>query len=929
MTSLSGAIRSLFELANARSQESNQSNVEQAQKLRDATAAKQQTYSIKLNVLTDIIDAVNREASGNKPETDLSMDLFRTVTLATLAIHPHMHAKKSSTPGLNADKCRRVLVRAYEHLRKRFDDEKKAGLNMDTQERSYLPKIKPNGVRTVNLKRASTEEAKLKDYATELKDRTRESDNGTGTSGQLNEEELKNLEPADPPTKNGFKKPHGALRQNSLFSVKSFEEIYVEPEKMRVVFDPSKPLGMVFADTIVKKVRAGGQADLYGVQVGWRIVEVCGKPVIRGFKGSDRSIFYNITKDKSIPIGVVFECRDENPHKRAPVTAQEMAKASAGAGEVTLVFEANDIGLSIITSAGVVDKVAKNSEAESLGVSPGWVVKSIDGMLLPAAIKGISIDDYIQQTLVKIVSSEEPVKVTFLLPHRIRPDILSEILTSPRKKGPSPPPYPPPTRQANSDSNASNTAADSADLTSLPPTSPPVTNKGASETSSFTALFSSRPRVNTDITGTPRSDAVELASPRDFVSRARQAFAGLRRRRRSSLSELDIKRMHEQVKEQWTNLLDEWHKSPKDIVQRARRLARREGVPPAMRAKVWAQLLGNPAHVTPKLYDNLLGLFRFEASMLNLGSSKVVQSGDSKRSTIDDSQVGISKQDQSVECDLKRSGEDGQNSLVSQHKLLVSQATSFGAYGKLSGTYNALTNNEKETNLFEQIRTDISRTFAHLSFFQDGCLLHDQLHELLCVYAKYRPDVGYVQGMSFLAGHLLLYIEDVYMAFVVLANLLNTPLFSPLFRPKGWRHAYTEHYNIHRALLSQHVPQVHQHFENEGVEPDMYMLEWLITLFSRRLRLDTSGRVWDMYLTHGVSYVHKAAIGIVKLLQKQLLAAPFAKCLKILKEETANIEPEELIVASDAVRLKNTELIIMRKKEMNEGSRGYFVGEYQ
>lgn len=48
------------------------------------------------------------------------------------------------------------------------------------------------------------------------------------------------------------------------------------------------------------------------------------------------------------------------------------------------------------------------------------------------------------------------------------------------------------------------------------------------------------------------------------------------------------------------------------------------------------------------------------------------------------------------------------------------------------------------------------------------------LHCLLGAYVCYRPDVGYVQGMSFIAAVLILNLEAA-DAFVCFANLLNRP----------------------------------------------------------------------------------------------------------------------------------------------------------
>ena len=58
---------------------------------------------------------------------------------------------------------------------------------------------------------------------------------------------------------------------------------------------------------------------------------------------------------------------------------------------------------------------------------------------------------------------------------------------------------------------------------------------------------------------------------------------------------------------------------------------------------------------------------------------------------------------------------------------------------------------------------------------------HDLLHELLGTYACYRPDVGYIQGMSFIAAVLLLN-TDPQDAFVCFANLLNRPFLFSFFQ---------------------------------------------------------------------------------------------------------------------------------------------------
>uniref|UniRef100_A0A672RRU1 TBC1 domain family member 14 n=1 Tax=Sinocyclocheilus grahami TaxID=75366 RepID=A0A672RRU1_SINGR len=84
-----------------------------------------------------------------------------------------------------------------------------------------------------------------------------------------------------------------------------------------------------------------------------------------------------------------------------------------------------------------------------------------------------------------------------------------------------------------------------------------------------------------------------------------------------------------------------------------------------------------------------------------------------------------------------------------------------------------LSHADREASL-ELIKLDISRTFPNLCIFQQGGPYHDVLHSILGAYTCYRPDVGYVQGMSFIAAVLILNM-DTAEAFIAFANLLNKP----------------------------------------------------------------------------------------------------------------------------------------------------------
>lgn len=83
---------------------------------------------------------------------------------------------------------------------------------------------------------------------------------------------------------------------------------------------------------------------------------------------------------------------------------------------------------------------------------------------------------------------------------------------------------------------------------------------------------------------------------------------------------------------------------------------------------------------------------------------------------------------------------------------------------------------DEEASL-QVIRLDVSRTFPMLGVFQSDGLHNRDLHDLLAAFVAYQPTLGYLQGMSFIAGILLLVMGDIYPAFIAFATLMNRPSF--------------------------------------------------------------------------------------------------------------------------------------------------------
>ncbi|MCI4376983.1 hypothetical protein PGIGA_G00198020 [Pangasianodon gigas] len=124
---------------------------------------------------------------------------------------------------------------------------------------------------------------------------------------------------------------------------------------------------------------------------------------------------------------------------------------------------------------------------------------------------------------------------------------------------------------------------------------------------------------------------------------------------------------------------------------------------------------------------------------------------------------------------------------------------------------------DREASL-ELIKLDISRTFPSLCIFQKGGPYHDVLHSILGAYTCYRPDVGYM--LTYFAAF--------------------------------------------EVFFEENLPKLFAHFKSNNLTPDIYLIDWIFTLYSKSLPLDIACRVWDVFCRDGEEFLFRTALGILR-----------------------------------------------------------------
>jgi len=61
------------------------------------------------------------------------------------------------------------------------------------------------------------------------------------------------------------------------------------------------------------------------------------------------------------------------------------------------------------------------------------------------------------------------------------------------------------------------------------------------------------------------------------------------------------------------------------------------------------------------------------------------------------------------------------------------------------------------------------------------------------------------------------------------------------------------------------LPLLYNHFKDEGVSSEMYLLDWNLSLFCKALPIEVAARVWDCYLLEGEVFIVRAALGLLRM----------------------------------------------------------------
>ena len=214
---------------------------------------------------------------------------------------------------------------------------------------------------------------------------------------------------------------------------------------------------------------------------------------------------------------------------------------------------------------------------------------------------------------------------------------------------------------------------------------------------------------------------------------------------------------------------------------------------------------------------------------------------------------------------------------------------------------NEINKNKDKEKSINIIELDIERTFPYLGLFKGNSPMAEDLREILRVFVISRPDIGYIQGLSFIAGILLLNM-DKFKAFISLMNLILNPIMLPFYKMDN--ESIQQRLKLFKQVFYFNLPELCGHFDELGLLPENYFLSWNMTLFTRDVNLELANRIWDVFMIEGVKAIYSAAIVFLSHFEEKLMNMDFVEimtCIGTIK--TINFDEDMVIEAMKKVKI--------------------------
>ena len=190
--------------------------------------------------------------------------------------------------------------------------------------------------------------------------------------------------------------------------------------------------------------------------------------------------------------------------------------------------------------------------------------------------------------------------------------------------------------------------------------------------------------------------------------------------------------------------------------------------------------------------------------------------------------------------------------------------------------------NPKFFNVIQEIERDINRTFYTEKFKKGNG--KEMLVNILSALAFIRPEIGYCQGMNFIAGALIELIEEEEKIFWIFLSFIDNIDLNLLFlknMPDYSIRVFQLNYYI-----KQYYPKLFNHLKNQQINVDIFFSKWILTIFANYLPFEKLYKVWDIFIIEKWKAIFRISMVLLGMMKDKLIELDLTEFYSYFKSES-------------------------------------------
>ena len=212
-----------------------------------------------------------------------------------------------------------------------------------------------------------------------------------------------------------------------------------------------------------------------------------------------------------------------------------------------------------------------------------------------------------------------------------------------------------------------------------------------------------------------------------------------------------------------------------------------------------------------------------------------------------------------------------------------------------------------------EIKKDLTRTFPDNVLFKYGNSYYNKLYHILTAYSNFNKNIGYVQGLNFLAAHIIYIFEDETNEFIFLDAMIHKFEFDKILDNNLNNKFFVEKTEKINKYIINKIPKLNIFLSEHKLNIEFFITNWILTLFSDSMETEYLLIIWDYMIIFGWKFFKFFILNVLILFENDILNSTQSNLTyikkNILKNEKFKNDFHKLI--KDTIQMISNEEIII------------------